>query len=66
MALTGWVMSRGILRDFGRLVFQADRQHIPHIEGGWTYDIGVKDNLGYQVVMGYEDIQTMLEVVPED
>jgi len=66
MALMGWVTSRDILREFERLVFRADRQHIPHIEGGWTYDIGMKDNLGNQVVGGDEDIDTMLEVVPED
>jgi hypothetical protein len=31
----------------------------------WTYDIGVKDDLGDQVVGANEDIESMLEVVPE-
>jgi len=31
-----------------------------------TDDIGMKNNLGNQVVGGDEDIETMLEVVPED
>jgi hypothetical protein len=38
---------------------------IPIWEMGWAYDIGVKDNLGDQVIGANEDIESMLKVIPE-
>jgi hypothetical protein len=45
VTLTGWVMSKGILRASEMPVFQASCQDTSHIEVDWTYDIGMKDDL---------------------